>query len=38
GSWLVEKQLIQQQNWQEIGRLTQAVIAQINNEKERSFL
>ncbi|MFP4772686.1 bifunctional 4-hydroxy-2-oxoglutarate aldolase/2-dehydro-3-deoxy-phosphogluconate aldolase [Pasteurella multocida] len=38
GSWFVEKQLIQQQNWQEIGRLTQAVIAQINDEKGRSFL
>lgn len=29
GSWFVEKNLIQQQNWDEIGRLTREVIAHI---------
>lgn len=29
GSWFVEKNLIQQQNWDEIGRLTREVIADI---------
>ncbi|XWY21806.1 bifunctional 4-hydroxy-2-oxoglutarate aldolase/2-dehydro-3-deoxy-phosphogluconate aldolase [Bisgaard Taxon 45] len=37
GSWFVDKKYIQQQNWQEIGRLTQMLMAQLKGEKERSF-